>query len=446
VATESAAQRAPQNPSSDSSLSARSDNYLFAIYYTYFHPAHPILPPWNLFQKAHLPSYLKQVVEFIAAHFTPTASSEAYRHTIVGTVLKQAPEAEKVQALLLLSIVLHSRTEHVESKNCLAAAVDLAFELGLNRATYAETESPNDPIRAECLRRTWWELFVIEGLLKSFGVQHICRTALKPLEVPLPCEESIFREGLTLPNPQTISEFDARFFAEEEPGFSSYAYRIDAVRILNCALKIREMAGSHENLIEAIDARVASWFLNLPSSKAKLLRQDGSVNEIMFQACMIVNIASIHLNFARSGLMSSSAVATDIICIHQGSPKDSVFSHHSHAAKAVRAANEISSLAAISSPVEKHTPLLTCALALSCIVQLAAVKAGQMSDAARDRIGLNLGVLKSMGRTWAMSKTTMQKAKAVARDVLALGTQPPVDLFDFTTLLDLNEQLFGGIL
>ncbi|KAJ5295351.1 hypothetical protein PENANT_c001G06278 [Penicillium antarcticum] len=432
--------QAPQNVTPESPVSTRSDSYLFAIYYTYFHPAHPILPPREHFQEAHLPSYLRQAVKFVASHFTSSVSSETYGHAIVETVLRAGPSANKVQALLLLSVALHSRTEHVESKKCLNAAVDLAFELGLDRATYAETESPNDPTRAECLRRTWWEIFVIEGLLISFGVQHTCRTAVKPLEVPLPCEESTFREGLTSSNPQTIAQFDTHVFADEEPEFSSHTYRIDAVRILNWALKIRDMSGSNENLIEAIDARIASWFLNLPSSKAELLRQDGSVNEIMFQACMIVNIASIHLNFSRSGLMSSSAVSADVICSQQVSPRDSAFSHNCHAAKALRAANELSSLAAISSPVEKHTPLLTCGLALSCIVQLAVIKAGKMSDANRDRIGLNIGVLRSMGRTWAISKLTMQKIKAAARDVFALGSQPPVDLFDFTTLLDLNEQ------
>jgi hypothetical protein len=441
---EPATQEATRNQTSESHMPARSDSYLFAIYYTYFHPTHPILPPWKLFQEAHLPPYLKQVVKFIASHFHSSTSSETYRHKIVETVLKQAPEVEKVQALLLLSIVLHSRTENVESKNCFTAAVDLVFELGMDQATYAETASPNDKIRTECIRRTWWEIFVIEGLLKSFGVQNVCRTAISPLEVPLPCAESAFREGLTSPTPQTIAQFDTRVFADEESEFSSYTYRIDAIRILNWALKMREVTGVHENLIEAIDARIASWFLNLPTSKAELLKQDGSVDEIMFQACMIVNIASIHLNYSRSGLISSS---TDVICGHQTSPRDSTFSRHSHATKAVKAANEISSLAAISSPVEKHTPFLTCALALSCIVQLAVVKVGQMSDANRDRIGLNIGVLRSMGRTWAISKITMQKVKAIARDVLALGAQPPVDLFDFTTLLDLNEQFLmeGGI-
>ncbi|KAJ5218228.1 uncharacterized protein N7498_000327 [Penicillium cinerascens] len=423
---------------------ARNESYLFSIYYAYFHPAHPILLPWQLFKQAQLPSYLKQVVEFVATHFTTGASGDTYRNTIVETVLKQAPAVEKVQALLLLSIALHSRTEHVESEICLAAAVDLALELGLHRATYAETASPNDSIRAECLRRTWWEVFVIEGLLVFFGKQRICRTALVPLEVPLPCEESTYQEGLTLPIPQTITQFDARIFSDEEREFSSYAYRIDAVRILNWTLTNREMVGCQQKLTEAVDARIASWFHHLPSAKAELLRPDGSVDEIMFQAVMIVNSASIHINFSHSDLLSSPAAISDVICSHQGSTGDTPFSSHTHAMKAIKAATELSSLAAISLPVEKHTPFLVCALALSCVVQLAACsdKAGQTLDATRDHIALSLGVLKSMGQNWALSQMIMHQVKAVARDVLDLGIGTPKDLFDFTTFLDMNGQFF----
>lgn len=428
---------------------AGSDSYLFSIYYTYFHPAHPILLPWKFFKEAHLPSYLKQVVEFVATHFTTGASSDTYRNTIVGTVLKQTSAVEKVQALLLLSIVLHSRTEHVESEICLAAAVDLAFELGLHRATYAETASPNDPIRAECLRRTWWEVFVIEGLLTSFGKQRICRTALVTLEVPLPCEESTYQEGLTLPIPQTITQFDARIFSDEEREFSSYAYRIEAVRILHWTLTNREPVGCQQRITEAVDARITSWFHHLPSAKAELLRPDGSVDEIMFQAIMIVNSASIHVNFSHSDLLSSPAAISDVVCSHLGSTGDSPFSPHTHAMKAIKAATELSSLAAISLPVGKHTPFLVCALALSCVVQLAACsdKAGQTLDATRDHIALSLGVLKSMGQNWAISQMIMHQIKAVARDVLDLGIRTPMDLFDFTALLDINGQFFmdGGV-
>lgn len=433
----------PMTPESASSVGG--DGYLLDIYYTYFHAAHPILPPLRLlYRNTQCPAYLEQVMKFIAAHFTPAASPETYRPTVVSGAWEQLPSVEKVQALLLLAIVLHSRNERGEAKECIEAAIDLAFELGLNQATFAENASNGDPIRAECLRRTWWELFVIEGLLTALGVQQVYRTNLVPPEVPLPCEERIYQDGLTPPPPPTIAQFDERVFADDERDFSSYSYRIEAVRILGRVVAIQNMVEGQQDHVEAIDARIASWFHHLPESKSELMRPDGSVDEIMFQATMIVNGAAIYLNFPRSDLLSSPAVASEVICGHHGPISVPAFSHHSHAMKAVKAASELSSLAAIRLPVERHTPFFICALTLSSMVQLAAcsVKAGQMPDPSRDRIGLTIGVFKSLARTWAISQSIMRQIKAVARDVLDLGVRPSMDSLDLTSILDVNDRFW----
>lgn len=422
----------------ESASSSAGDGFLLDIYYTYFHSAHPVLPPLRFLLRGSLPYYLEQVMKFIASHFTPSVSSETYRPTVVSGVRDQDSSVEKVQALLLLAIVLHSRNERSEAGECLANAVDLAFELGMNQAAYAEAFSNGDPIRAECLRRTWWELFVIEGMLTALGVQQVYRTNLVPPEVALPCEERIYQDGLTPPPPPTVAQFDERVFADEERDFSSYCYRIEAVRILGRVVAMQEMVEGQQDHVEAIDARIASWFHHLPESKLELIRPDGSIDEIMFQATMIINGASIYLNFPRSDLLSSPAVASEVICGHHGPISVPAFSHHAHAMKAVKAASELSSLAAIRLPVERHTPFFICALTLSSIVQLAAcsVKAGQMPDPSRDRIGLTIGVFKSLARTWAISQSIMRQIKAVARDVLELGVRPTMDQLDLTSILD----------
>lgn len=433
----------PMTPESASSVGG--DGYLLDIYYTYFHSAHPVLPPLRLlYRGTQCPPYLEQVMKFIGAHFTPAASPETYRPAVIAGVQDQLPSIEKVQAMLLLAIVLHSRNEREEAKECLNVAIDLAFELGLDQATFAETASNGDPIRAECLRRTWWELFIVEGLLTALGVQQVYRTNLVPPEVPLPCEERIYQDGLTPPTPSTIAQFDERVFADDERDFSSYSYRIEAIRILGRVVATQNMVEGQQDHVEAIDARITSWFLHLPESKAELMRPDGSVDEIMFQATMIVNGASIYLNFPRSDLLSSPAVASEVICGHHGPISVPAFSHHAHAMKAVKAASALSSLAAIRLPVERHTPFFICALTLSSMVQLAAcsVKAGQMPDPSRDRIGLTIGVFKSLARTWAISQSIMRQIKAVARDVLDLGVRPSIDSLDLTSILDTNDRFW----
>jgi hypothetical protein len=111
--------------------------------------------------------------------------------------------------------------------------------------------------------------------------------------------------------------------------------------------------------------------------------------------------------------------------------------------KAVKAASEISNLAAIRMPETKHTPFFICALVLSSIVQLAAysVKAGQVPDPRRDRLSLTVGVFRSLGKTWAISQSVNRQIRAVARDVLDIGVRPATDQnsLDFTAVLEGNQ-------
>ncbi|KAJ5560774.1 hypothetical protein N7535_008971 [Penicillium sp. DV-2018c] len=427
----------------DSLTAIGGDGYLLEMYYSYFHAAHPILPPQKLMHRYVFPAYLEQVMKFIGSHFTPAASSDTYRHTVVAMVQEQELSVEKVQALLLLAIVLHSDNERAEAGVCLSGAVDGAFELGMHQGTFAIYASNGDPIRAESLRRTWWELFVIEGLMTALGVQRVYRTNQVPLEVALPCEERIYHDALPPPPSPTIAQFDERVFAEEELDFSSYCYRIESVRILGRVVAMQEMTEGQQDHVEAIDARIGSWSHHLPESKEELLRPDGSVDEIMFQATMILNGAAIYLNFPRSDLLSSPAVAAEVICGHHGPISVPAFSHNEHAMKASKAARELSRLAAFRVPVIKHTPFFICALTLSSIVQLAScsVKAGQMPDPSRDRLALTIGVFKSLARTWAISQSIMRQIKAVARDVMDLGLRPTMESLDLTAVLD-NSQFW----
>lgn len=466
VASEAIAGHGPLTPDSSQSA-AVGDGYLIEVYYNYFHPAHPVLRPLRFLDPAGLPPFLEQVIKFIGSHYTPAASSETYRATVVSSTLAHDDTVEKVQALLLLAIVLHSRNERTEAGECLAIAVDVAFAVGLDGAEYATTMSNGDPVREESLRRTWWELFVVEGMLTALGIQRVFRTNTelqqhRPFQVALPSEERIYQEGLRPPtSPPTITQFDARVFADDDDDddvnnkhtnssqyFSSYTYRIEAIRVLGRVVAIQSIDDSRQqDHVEAIDARIASWFHHLPESKAELMRPDGSIDEMMFQATMIINGAAIYLHFPRSDLLSSPAVAAEVICGHHGPLSIPAFSHHAHAMKAVKAASEVSSLAALRHvPVTKHTPFFICAMVLSSIVQLAAcsVKAGHMPDPSRDRLALTIGVFKSLARIWAISQLIMRQIKAVARDVMDMGLRPTVEHLDLNTVLDSGRSWVPG--
>lgn len=165
------------------------------------------------------------------------------------------------------------------------------------------------------------------------------------------------------------------------------------MRIMNLVLFNREMVGHQQNLTETTDARILSWFHYIPSSKVELLRQDGSVYEIMFQAVAIMKCASIPSHFSRSDLLLSPVAVSDIMCGDWRSARNSTFSRHTLTMKVLKAATELSSLAAITSPVENRTPFLVRMFSLSCVVQRAAFfEKGIMFDSTRDCIGLVRGI------------------------------------------------------
>ena len=59
-----------------------------------------------------------------------------------------------------------------------------------------------------------------------------------------------------------------------------------------------------------------------------------------------------------------------------------------------------------------------------------------MPDPSRDRLGLTIGVFRSLARTWAISQSIMRQIKAIARDVLDMGMRPTMEPIDLTSMLD----------
>jgi hypothetical protein len=83
---------------------------------------------------------------------------------------------------------------------------------------------------------------------------------------------------------------DEYVFAEDEQGLSSYAYRIIAVKNLANLLKLNQRFCPYSaDIIRDVDASITSWILHLPHAKQSLIDKTGSVDEMIFQAHMIIN-------------------------------------------------------------------------------------------------------------------------------------------------------------
>lgn len=88
----------------------------------------------------------------------------------------------------------------------------------------------------------------------------------------------------------TLTEYDLREFSDEEIAFSSLSYQIDAMRILSSIMNIHACPRQPgDKAVMAADAKLLNWFLYLPKSKQELIKEDQSVDEVMFSAHLTIN-------------------------------------------------------------------------------------------------------------------------------------------------------------
>lgn len=92
-----------------------------------------------------------------------------------------------------------------------------------------------------------------------------------------------------IPTPSTFEDYDESDFATEEVVYSSFTYRIDAVRILGKILALSRVGPFDFQAVEGVDGYLVNWTLHLPEAKRQLLSDDGDLDEMLFQAHMIAS-------------------------------------------------------------------------------------------------------------------------------------------------------------
>lgn len=440
---------------------------LVDLYYNYFHRAHPFLVPRRFYHAQQYPRYLQLAVQFVGSHYASSGCegrglhrrTELLRDLVGSSILAMAMADNTttthrtvgmVQALTMLAIALHARHELAESDMAVSRAVQLAVELGMHRQDFARSRSGArnsgwNSVREESLRRTWWELYVVDGYLaalhhkSSFRANAVVKNGGVGVGVLLPCEEAAYAragDGESLPMPLSLEDFDARMFTNEDEisarlRFSSFAYRIDAVRLLGRVLAVSrtsQTAHIHEHTdtsdtFSAVDSALAGWVHHLHPTKAEVVSRDGAVlDEMLFQAHMLVQYASLVLHCPRSDLVVTLPAAARISCgqAHGAGAGAGAGSQHLHSAKATQASTRLTGLAALCSPVvQEHTPFFVCGLLLGATVQLAACASRPVLRwQFRDSVLLAIGVLKTLGRTWALAHNALRLLRDVAGEVM----------------------------
>ncbi|KAL4979623.1 hypothetical protein BDW66DRAFT_157093 [Aspergillus desertorum] len=404
---------------------------MIQLYYENFHPSHPFMIPRKALSTSLcylIPSELLFVMRYIGAHYHPDPFlKQAFCQAAFNASSDQLIEGGfKVQALLLLAIADHSHYHEQSAHRLIQTAVNLALEIGLNRRRFASEHSYGHAVLEESWRRTYWELYVVDGLLAAMREQSSFRLYEQPVNVQLPCDEKKYKCDNTLEDLQnnwTLGQ-----------DFSTFAYRISAMQKLGAVLALnRSLESSVESHIETIDAHIVSSLMVLPPLYGE--SYDSSYHdEMIFQAQMILYLALIYLHHPRSGMRFASFHADSATaCTRLQLPAKSAGQSHSssevspskildlHSHKLLRAADLLSGLATLPSAIHRRTPFFTCALAMCIIVHTAAllvVVGAEKEEAIRARIRLSIGGLKVLGRTWPLSKIVRQQMVDMYQEIV----------------------------
>lgn len=387
--------------------------YLIDLYYQFFHAAHPILIPRCIYLQDHgiLPQHLRIVMRAIGCHFTTTDPQPYLTQAKVILDAKAADDAFKIQSLLILAIASFARFEREGGGNLLTQAVNIAQKIGLNHANYGLGEQT---LLRESYRRTWWELYTIVGivsLIMPFGLKLDIAWNL-----PLPCHCEEYNNGQTSQT-KTLQEMQDRFLAEENLSWSSFAYKIEAIRILSNIIDLGNDPITSQSQIDAAATSIASFWMSLPETKRDVICRSGKTDEVLFCAHMLISLASICLHLPRSGMPGMRHFKTSCWTDRARIAAENTAIHK---AAAIRAASKLTRLMSTGESTKTHTPCFACAVALAVAVQLPAYMEEVETVEAqmfKEQIQLAVSTLRQIGETWPIAYVVRAQVAQYTREV-----------------------------
>lgn len=390
-------------------------------FYYFFYPGHPaVLPKDHLLKMSkerdlnHLLAAMRWVGSLYidAGPSRATFFEEAMRLVYAPNVVK---DGYLVQAMVIVLIGLDGNCQQEKAREILSDVERIAIEIGLYTRAYATMHGGGVPRLEESWRRTWWDLFVVDGMVA--GVHRHTNFLLFDIvaDVGLPCEEHEYTSG-NIPRPMYLEDFDDQIFSGEEREFSSFAYRVASIRNLGRMMRLSGYP-SDEN-VNRIETLLSNWRMHLPRSKQHSLNKNCQPDEMMFQAHMINHACSIMLHQPLSQLDSSPAREVTACAPHRAVESGDHFNIHTR--HIITASCEISKMVTYNVPITSHTHFFTCVLTLSSIVHLSKWALEyfiQDEDELRQRIRLNIGALNKLSGVWKAASTASSQVKGVAQEI-----------------------------
>lgn len=221
-----------------------------------------------------------------------------------------------------------------------------------------------------------------------------------------------------------LEDLEDTDFSGEDQEFSSFAYRILCARNLGKFMRVPPIFGPDDENLARIEALLTNWRLHLPESKKDALYKDGKLDEMMFQAHMMLHATSILLHQPHSQIDSSPTRNVNSCAPHRHVPSGDVF--NTHTKHTIQSANDISRLITHRVSILSHTPFFTCVVTLSSIVHLskwALFFIPHNDDDLRQQIRLNIGALNTLSQVWTGAERASGQVKGVAQEIYRVKKQ-----------------------
>ncbi|KAF2440416.1 hypothetical protein P171DRAFT_457312 [Karstenula rhodostoma CBS 690.94] len=347
---------------------------LLAQYYTYFHVSHPcVLPRWALETKM-------APEEGISGFLLPVLF-------YIGSVFAHS-------ALLVYSIAVYWCDEPERGRELLDECINGAFILGMHQKGFAMQNGNGYPVLEESWRRTLWQIHVTDIHIASSTHSYQGLSVQFPITTEFPCEEECYETGVSFrwrtycgksTDPSDNRSFRRPHHLEAAIEFSSFAHLIGFTHGICRNAKVT---------CANADTMMMGWCSLLPASKRRLSQDDGSVDELLFKANILIHTCIVDLHRQLSNLQYSA-----IESVSKCAPPPPPESNH-----------------AIKEDAPIHTSKVLYAPKLSL---------------ERDKIRLNMGVLKMLGEFCPAGQREYKSIGTIAREILALKEeeiQVPVEM------------------
>ncbi|KAM0214875.1 hypothetical protein ACHAQI_003357 [Fusarium lateritium] len=387
-------------------------------FYSHFYAAHPFVLPREYLLSISEESSVEPVLavmRWIGSLYIPTCPHRAHFFQEAHQAVYKTPRRKdgfRVQALLLLLIGLDGQGHQEQARVMLAEAAEMAVEIGLNTQSFATTHGRGIPVMEESWRRTWWDLYVVDGLIAGLHRRTSFLLFDITCDVALPCEEQQYLSG-NIPRAMYLRDVIDIYFPGVNRELSSSTYRVLAIQNLGKLLSSPPIAGPEDQKVDYIETLLTKWRLDLPTSKLDPLYH-GHLDEMMFQGHMITHATSILLHQPHSQLNSLSTQSTNLSSV---STIDTLNTHTKHT---IHAATEISKLVTYRVSLLSHTPFLNYVMTMSSTVHLSRWALFCMvhdGDNLRHLIHVNTEAVSKISLVWGAAEGERRSMKGMAQEI-----------------------------